>query len=192
MTRVSPSLLQYQNDTGEWHRHRLAGVPVQVSLQAASDGLLELTPTTGVNAPAALALVYQSPSRRNSQAVHLSISSHVYRNAESQPLGFLAVLRDHDCLTYHIEGQAYRLFFDAFTPPVVQPYSGPEVECAFCREALVGGSAVRCPGCRIWFHQDNGVECWEAQADGCSSCGHPTALDRAPSWLPDGFSGGDS
>jgi hypothetical protein len=135
---------------------------------------------------AALALVAPVARAQRTRYVHLRLVTQVYRNAEVQPLARLAVLRDRDCLTYHVQGQVRRLFFDAFTRPAVQVCAGPVVECGFCREPIEHTLAVNCPGCGIWFHQDQAAACW-LTSPSCPQCGQPTALDRAAAWLPEGF-----
>lgn len=71
-------------------------------------------------------------------------------------------------------------------PARVEPAPpGLEGVCPRCRgELLAGQDAVRCPGCGLWHHQnEGGLSCF-TYAPTCASCSHPTQLGMGLQWTP--------
>jgi hypothetical protein len=94
----------------------------------------------------------------------------------------IAVLRDRDELW--IDGA--RMFFSTETRATVVPFpGGPRpLRCPRCTKPIAAGtSAVACPRCGVWHHQNDERGCWLYSAV-CSSCDHPTALDASYGFDP--------
>jgi len=190
-------LVQLQGDPPEWDRTEL---PQGTALLLSSGdrpgctvALLPWDEDTGFPNGGALGLVAGFASTVGSGRqlyVHINLAAEAYRNDEPLPVSDLTVLRDGDCLSYGTDGLVRRIFFDAFSRTQVQPYDGEPVPCPFCRQPVSDSvPAVRCPGCGVAFHQPDEDGCWLA-SDHCPNCGHPTALDQAPTWVPQGFDRG--
>lgn len=154
-------------------------LPLFVVLQVLGAGLFLL---------GGIALMAESDPRAGQiRHVHFKLAEEAYRNAEPLPLAGIAVLRNRDCLVYRSDGAVYHIFYDTFTRPEAEPYAGEPVDCAYCRQSLVTGvPAVMCPGCGLVFHHTEDGGCWLA-SDHCTNCGHSTALDQIPTWVPQGF-----
>lgn len=110
-------------------------------------------------------------------------------------VGGLRLLRDRDEI--RVDGAGIgRCFFSTEEPPRIESYSPPRAgadsldpehapRCPRCQEPLSAGEpVVRCPGCRVLFHQDpeNGLPCWTY--GNCSICGRETDLDGGHLWSP--------
>jgi hypothetical protein len=86
-------------------------------------------------------------------------------------------------------------YFSTETLASVEAFPGAEraVFCGRCRQKIEAGTpAVCCPGCGIWYHQDESANlaeserlpCW-TYSEKCAFCGHPTALDTVFAWTPE-------
>jgi hypothetical protein len=94
----------------------------------------------------------------------------------------IAVLEDRDEVT----GET-RAYFSTEVTAEVAPYALDRGTCPRCKRPLVrGASAVRCPGCGVWHHQDDsdGFTCW-TYGPTCACCAQPTALDAGFRWSPE-------
>jgi hypothetical protein len=93
-----------------------------------------------------------------------------------------AVLADRD----EIRTADRTVWFSTETRPSVEPFpdSAPRGSCPRCKQPLAPGmAAVRCPGCRIFYHASDDLPCWLYDTK-CSICGYLTALD-ARLWSPE-------
>lgn len=106
-------------------------------------------------------------------------------------LAGLRVLADRDEIW--MDGLAR--YFSTETLAAVEAFPGAEraVFCGRCRQKIEPGTpAVCCPGCNIWYHQDESASlpeserlpCW-TYSEKCAYCGHPTALDMGFAWTPE-------
>jgi hypothetical protein len=97
----------------------------------------------------------------------------------------IRVLRDRD----ELEIGGLCAFFSTETLALVQPMPRGDkpVFCPRCKQAIEPKSAaVRCPQCRVWHHQSDDLPCWTyANAEHCSLCDQPTALDAGYRWTPE-------
>jgi len=189
-------LLQLKGDPPEWDRTELPPGGVLLSIGDNPGCAVALTrwgedaglPDHG--APGLVEGFAPAVGSGRKLYVHINLAAEAYRNDEPLSVADLVVLRAGDCLSYAVDVAVQRVFFDAFTRPQVRPYGGDPVPCPFCRQPVNGGvPAVQCPGCGVAFHQPDEDGCWLA-ADHCPNCGHPTALDQAPAWVPRGFERG--
>jgi LSD1 subclass zinc finger protein len=101
-------------------------------------------------------------------------------------LAGLRVLADRDEIR---TDDGIQCFFSTETLAVIEAFPGAdrEVFCGRCRQPIkTGASAVRCPGCQIWYHQDDSesLPCW-TYTDKCNFCPNPTALDSGFMWIPE-------
>lgn len=103
----------------------------------------------------------------------------------SRLISGLRVLADRD----EIRAGGVQYFFSTETLAVLEEFPGLEHEifCGRCRQLIQAGSpAVRCPGCQIWYHQNDsdGLGCWTYSAK-CNFCPSPTPLDTGFTWTPE-------
>jgi hypothetical protein len=78
------------------------------------------------------------------------------------------------------------MYFSTERLAMVEPFPSEEnIFCARCKSLLVAGdTAVCCPQCSIWFHEQDGKGCW-TYASNCSLCDQPTDLESAGfRWTP--------
>ncbi|MEE8131238.1 MAG: hypothetical protein V3T48_13165 [Vicinamibacterales bacterium] len=99
-------------------------------------------------------------------------------------VGGIRALHDRD----EIRGPRLgRYFFSTELLASVVPSPGSErtLFCPRCKLPIEPAtSAVRCPVCAIWHHQNDTHSCWD-YAEECAVCRHDTALDRGYRWSPD-------
>jgi len=118
-------------------------------------------------------------------ALVASSSSNVRVNSRAVA-GGLRVLADRDAIG--TDGGA-RHFFSTESLATVEPFPGAErtTYCGRCRQPIEAGTpAVRCPGCEVWYHQDEAgrLPCW-TYAETCNFCPTKTALDAGFQWVPE-------
>jgi hypothetical protein len=57
--------------------------------------------------------------------------------------------------------------------------------CPRCKQEITEGEcAVRCPGCRVWHHETEDLNCW-TYSEGCALCAHPTEISGTFRWTPE-------
>lgn len=81
------------------------------------------------------------------------------------------------------------LYFSTESLARVEAFSGAEqaLYCPRCKQPVEdGATAVRCPQCRVWYHQSEDLPCW-AYAETCALCPQRTALDAGYRWTPEGL-----
>ena len=81
------------------------------------------------------------------------------------------------------------LYFSTETLARVEKFSGGEhtLFCPRCKQEIEeGASAVKCPGCGVWHHQTEELNCW-TYSEVCALCAHATSLDAGFQWTPDGL-----
>ena len=85
---------------------------------------------------------------------------------------------------------APRMFFSTERLARAEPYAGPpHGRCSCCdAEIQQGRPSVRCPRCRMAYHQDpdEELECWIYRPT-CLKCAQPTGLDLDYAWTPEGL-----
>ena len=109
--------------------------------------------------------------------------SGVRIGGEKLPTG-LRVLRDRDEIRSRA-GEQY--FFSIEALVAVTPFESPgrDVFCGRCRQRIASGApAVRCPGCGVWYDENDELPCW-TYAETCAFCGRSTALDLGFAWSPE-------
>ena len=82
--------------------------------------------------------------------------------------------------------------FSLETVACVEPFPGSDavVPCPRCKLELLppdanqSGLAVRCPRCRVWYHQRDDRPCWRYSST-CRLCEQPTDLDAGFEWTPE-------
>ncbi len=100
------------------------------------------------------------------------------------PAAGLRVLVDQDEIRV---GGSARYFFSTETLASVEPFPGAEraVFCGRCRQQIgTGASAVRCPGCGVWYDESQETPCW-SYSPNCAFCETRTALDSGFKWTPE-------
>lgn len=111
----------------------------------------------------------------------LLLRSGVPARINGQPVvGQLAVLRDRSLLS--IASQHY--FYSSESPAVVEIFQPGEsrILCPRCNGEVTEGEVVRCPGCRMYFHQSQERACF-TYGETCSVCNTPTVLGEE-GWNP--------
>jgi len=90
--------------------------------------------------------------------------------------------RDELCLT----GVAGRVFFSLEGLARVDPFAGVEgSHCPRCQQPIEPGTpAVRCPQCKVWYHESEEFGCWSYSAT-CSLCDQPTEFGAGFRWTPE-------
>jgi len=175
------SHLWSKDTSGEWVSRPLEG------------DLVHLTPggPSTLNAPERLGSVEEPvlvrlASHREAArwALICAPGSRARVNGVPVPVG-ARVLRDRDAIA---PGEGPTVFFSTERPAqiVAFPDDAHDTFCIRCKLPLEAGTpAVRCPGreCGFWHHESPEHPCW-SYADGCASCGYPTALDAGLQWTP--------
>jgi len=65
------------------------------------------------------------------------------------------------------------------------PGSDQVLYCPRCQQEITAGSlAVKCPGCGVWHHQIEDLNCW-TYAEVCALCAHSTDLNAGFQWTPE-------
>lgn len=91
-----------------------------------------------------------------------------------------------------VVGGRWTYYYSTEDPPEISVFRGagrPAMCPRCCKEILPGESAVRCPGCGVWHHEDpeSGSRCW-TYAEHCAACAvQPTTLDAESVWTPVGL-----
>jgi len=78
------------------------------------------------------------------------------------------------------------MLFSAESLPRVESFPGTgKPRCPRCRQPIDAGSdAVKCPTCRVWYHQSEELPCY-TYGETCCLCSRPTDLEGGYSWTPD-------
>lgn len=100
------------------------------------------------------------------------------------PVAGVRVLQDRDEVRV---ASANPVFFSTETLPSVQEFAAGDRElfCGRCRRPMENArTAVRCPRCSIWYHQESDRPCW-TYAPACGFCPQPTTLDARYGWTPE-------
>ena len=101
------------------------------------------------------------------------------------PAASSGIRRLHDMDALDV-GLGAPIYISTAQRPVVESFPGADapVFCPRCQQPIPEGEpAVRCPGCRSWFHQSEAQPCWD-YADTCLLCPQPTSLDEDLRWTP--------
>ncbi|HEX8000754.1 MAG TPA: PHD finger domain-containing protein [Pyrinomonadaceae bacterium] len=81
-----------------------------------------------------------------------------------------------------------KLYFSTESLARIETFTGASLAlyCPRCKQSVEReASAVRCPQCRVWYHQSEDLPCW-SYAETCALCPQPTALDAGFQWTPEG------
>ncbi|MGQ0734257.1 MAG: hypothetical protein ACT4QD_11440 [Acidobacteriota bacterium] len=94
------------------------------------------------------------------------------------------VLSDRDEL--HVAGLEKAYFStERLTRVEPCPASSTPLLCPRCRQEIAAAApAVCCPGCGVWHHQEETLECW-TYAERCALCPQPTSLNAGYQWTPE-------
>ncbi len=79
-----------------------------------------------------------------------------------------------------------RLYFSTERLARAEPFVAGEVEtiCPRCKKPIETGTlAVPCPGCDVWYHEDEGRPCWTYAAT-CVLCSRSTDMSAGYTWTP--------
>jgi len=80
-----------------------------------------------------------------------------------------------------------RLYFSTETLASVEQFAGGDqtLFCPRCKQEIENGTkAVKCPGCGVWHHQTEELNCW-TYSEVCALCAHATDLEAGFRWTPD-------
>ena len=116
-------------------------------------------------------------------AVVTGYESGVTINGIPLSLG-IRVFRDRDEIRWSREGIG---FFSSEEPASVVdfPQGDRKVFCPRCKQEIVPATpAVRCPNCKIWYHQSEELPCY-TYAENCATCPRTTSLDGGYEWMPE-------
>ena len=92
--------------------------------------------------------------------------------------------RDEICI---VGRESY--FFSTETLAAVEPFAGADrrLFCPRCKDELAPGDAsVKCPQCRLIYHQSDERPCW-TYAETCSACSQRSDLQSGYRWTPEGI-----
>ena len=65
------------------------------------------------------------------------------------------------------------------------PASEQALFCPRCKQEIENDArAVKCPGCGVWHHQTDELNCW-TYSDVCALCAQPTDLTAGFQWTPE-------
>lgn len=79
------------------------------------------------------------------------------------------------------------LYFSTETLARVEEFIGGDqtLFCPRCKQQIDNGAkAVKCPGCGVWHHQTDELNCW-TYSEVCALCAHSTDLDAGFRWTPE-------
>jgi hypothetical protein len=165
---------------GGWEAQKLDGAQFDLAaLSGSQSGEAKPSTTT----PKAARLIQTNAGGSRKWALAVSPDFDIRVNGRTVLAG-LCVLVDRDEIRI---GRRVQYFFSTESLALVEEFPSLErpVFCGRCRQKIdVGLSAVRCPGCGVWYNQSAELPCW-TYADKCTFCGHPTALDAGFSWIPE-------
>lgn len=81
-----------------------------------------------------------------------------------------------------------KFYFSTETLARIETFPGAlqTLYCPRCKQSVEREApAVRCPQCRVWYHQSEELPCW-SYSETCALCPQPTALDAGFRWTPEG------
>lgn len=140
-------------------------------------------PFSSSGAPSAATLV--RVDARDTWALVVDRDERLRVNGVVVPAG-LAVLADRDEI--QLPGSP-PLWFSTETVARIEQapsFDGRALCCPRCRRLIEAGSpAVRCPGCRVWYHETSELPCFTYESSPCSSCGNRFELDGDFRWSPE-------
>jgi hypothetical protein len=79
------------------------------------------------------------------------------------------------------------LFFSTERLANVEAFPGIEstAYCPRCKQAIqLGRPSVKCPGCGVFYHQDEELPCWR-YSETCALCPQATNMDAGFRWTPE-------
>ncbi|MEK6324295.1 MAG: hypothetical protein AABN33_21865 [Acidobacteriota bacterium] len=82
---------------------------------------------------------------------------------------------------------AESLYFSTESLARVEEFPGSDqtLFCPRCKQEIgMGTSAVKCPGCSVWHHQTEELNCW-TYSEVCALCAQPTDLNAGFQWTPE-------
>ena len=96
----------------------------------------------------------------------------------------LRVLADRDEIRV---ADAECIYFSTETLSRVEEFPGNDqtLFCPRCKQEIENGSlAVKCPGCGVWHHQTEELNCW-TYSEVCALCSQATSLETGFRWTPE-------
>lgn len=95
----------------------------------------------------------------------------------------IRVLADRDEI--RVSSASYYLSIESLARVDELPASDQTLFCPRCKQEIdKGAAAVRCPGCGVWHHQTEELNCW-TYSDVCALCAHPTEMNGSFRWTPE-------
>jgi hypothetical protein len=169
-----------QNETREWTAHPLKDD--ECFLESILNETSGQAPASDGAHPDVLILRTEIDSQEN-WAVVAGFESGIAINGIPLSLG-IHVFRDRDEIRWSREGIG---FFSSEEPASVLdfPERDRKVLCPRCKQEIVPETpAVRCPKCKIWYHQSEKFPCY-TYAEYCATCPRPASLDGGYEWMPE-------
>lgn len=173
------------NDEAGWNAAKLASPLFDLGLMCALESAESIGDhVSGREAGAGIARLVQVDAAGGAVWSLIASPGFAVRVNGHAPSAGLRVLADRDEIRV---GRSRRYFFSTESPAVVQSFPGTEsaVLCSRCRQQIEkGASAVRCPGCGLWYDESAELPCW-TYAPKCVRCNTRTALDAGFQWTPE-------
>jgi uncharacterized C2H2 Zn-finger protein len=161
---------------GEWQRY-----PLHAAAHELRDGVwVPHEVSTDPRRFAGVTLERQGNRLDEAWVLLATSTRQVLVNGRRLPLG-LRCLRDRD----ELSAQGRTWFFSTERLPIVEDFEGEaDASCPRCKGVIAPGEpTVRCPACRVVYHQRADRACWTYGAT-CALCGGATALDGGFIWTP--------
>lgn len=166
------------NEESEWTPIELSG---EIQIGRSNDGLLAFSQK--VDHPAALLSPWRDATGKERYVLIGEAGKGEIRVNGVRILG-MRVLDHRD--EVQIAGPPVRFYFSSDLPARKTRYKGSDARpfhCARCKgEISPGEEVVRCPGCRLLYHEMGGRGCWTYDAV-CLGCKRPTGENHL--WRPE-------
>ena len=128
-------------------------------------------------------LIRSDSGQANSWVLIANATSGVSVNGIPLATG-IRVVSDRDQI--RVPG-AREFYFSTETLARIEQFPGSEqtIFCPRCKQEIEKGtSAVKCPGCGVWHHETDELNCW-TYAEGCALCAQPTDMSSGFRWTPE-------
>jgi hypothetical protein len=172
----------WTHDDSGWIAHSLSRKMYDVGAFAVARTVLPAI-TSGEARGTIAKLVRVNFAGSEAWALMSAPGSGIRIGGEALPCG-LRVLRDRDEIRTPV-GEQYFFSTEALVAVTSFESLGRDVFCGRCRQRIAAGApAVRCPGCGVWYDENDELPCW-TYAETCAFCGRSTALDLGFAWSPE-------
>jgi len=128
-------------------------------------------------------LIRSDSGQANSWVLIANATSGVSVNGIPLATG-IRVVSDRDQI--RVPG-AREFYFSTETLARIEQFPGSEqtIFCPRCKQEIEKGtSAVKCPGCGVWHHETDELNCW-TYAEVCALCAQPTDMSSGFRWTPE-------